>query len=228
MSPEPVPVPVNGPGERSAGSAGTTPSLLGSTATLPISARSVLAGFGRRPDAPRSVALLCVVWVSLVGVAVVGRLWQPAWNVTPLAGAALVAGAVFPSATIAAGVPVAALTISNLALPPYGSLAMAVVIHVAIAWPVLLGGLLRGGRWVPIVGGALASSLVFYLTTNLTHWYLTDDYPHSAAGLLACYWAALPFYRWMPLGDVAWSLALFGGVAGLDRLARGLTVRGAN
>lgn len=168
-------------------------------------------------------ATLCGVWFVLVAVSVAGRLWQPAFNVTPLAGAAIAAGAVFPNPLVAATVPLAALSISNLALPGYGtsagSLVMAAVIYAAFAWPVLLGGLVRNGRFLTIVGGALASSLVFFLSTNFAHWCLGNDYPHTAAGLLACYTAGLPFYRWMPVGDVAWSLALVGGLAAFGAIA---------
>jgi hypothetical protein len=169
------------------------------------------------------VSTLCVVWFVLVAVSVAGRLWQPAFNVTPLAGAAIAAGAVFPNPLVAATVPLAALSISNLALPGYGtsasSLVMAAVIYAAFAWPVLLGGLIRNGRLLTIVGGALASSLVFFLSTNFAHWCLGNDYPHTAAGLLACYTAGLPFYRWMPVGDVVWSLAFVGGLAAFGAIA---------
>ena len=169
-------------------------------------------------------AMLCGVWFVLVAVSVVGRLWQPAFNVTPLAGAAIAAGAVFPSPLVAASVPVAALAISNLALPGYdnsaGGLAMAAVVYAALAWPVLLGGLVQKGRVLTIVGGALASSLVFFLSTNFAHWCLSNDYPHTAAGLLACYAAGLPFYRWMPVGDVAWSLAFMVGLAAFGAIVR--------
>jgi len=168
-------------------------------------------------------ATLCGVWFVLVAVSVAGRLWQPAFNVTPLAGAALAAGAVFPNALVAASVPVVALSISNLVLPGYGTsvegLVMAAVIYAAFAWPVLLGGLVRKGRLLAIVGGALASSLVFFLVTNFAHWCLGNDYPHTAAGLLACYTAGLPFYRWMPVGDLVWSLALVGGLAAFGAIA---------
>jgi hypothetical protein len=158
------------------------------------------------------------VWFVLVAVSVVGRLWQPAWNVTPLAGAAIAAGVAFPSLLVAASVPLTALAVSNLVLPGYGvhdwkGLVMVAVIAVALAWPVLIGRLSRSGRLTALVGGALASSLVFYLATNFAHWLLTDQYPHSAEGLLACYVAALPFFRWMPVGDVLWTLALVGGLA---------------
>jgi len=162
-----------------------------------------------------------VAWLFLVALAVVGRAWQPAAHVTPLAAVALAAGAFFPSTLLATSVPVAALAIGNLFLPGYGSLAMAVVVYAALSWPVVLGriGLLGGAgrdtRWGNVVGGALASSLVFFFATNIAHWLLTDMYPRSAAGLVACLTAALPFHRWMPVGDVAWSLAVFGLLAGM-------------
>jgi hypothetical protein len=168
-------------------------------------------------SSPASQALL---WVFLVAVAVAGRTWQPVANVTPLAAVSLAAGAAFPGMLVAASVPLAALVISGLYLPSYGSLTLAAVVYAALAWPVVLGrlGLLgRPGqpiRWLAVAGGALASSLVFFFATNTAHWLLTDQYSHTAGGLVACLVAGLPFHRWMPVGDVAWSLALFGCLSG--------------
>ena len=174
---------------------------------------------------------LVVAWLFLVALAVVGRAWQPAAHVTPLAAVSLAAGAIFPSTLVAASVTVVALAVGNLFLPPYGSLAMAVVVYAALVWPVALGrfGLLgdagRGTRWLNVIGGGLASSLVFFCATNVAHWLLTDMYPRTAAGLLACFVAALPFHRWMPVGDVAWSLAVFGLLAGIVAAGDALAAR---
>lgn len=164
-----------------------------------------------------------VGWLTLVAIAVVGRGWQPSWNgeplwhATPLAAVALAAGFMFPNLAVAATVPLVALGLGNLMLPGYGSVAIAAVVYAATAWPVLLGasGFLGRGRprWLAAVGGSLLSSLVFFLSTNLAHWAFTSDYPHTAAGLATCFAAALPFYRWMPLGDVAWTLFVFGLLA---------------
>ncbi len=173
------------------------------------------AAFGGR-SAFATVIGQVAVWLFLVAVAVAGRAWQPAANVTPLAAVSLAAGAVFPSGLVAASVPLAALVISGLFLPSYGSLTLAVVVYAALAWPVVIGrlGLLgrpeRSIRWLAVMGGALASSLVFFFATNAAHWLLTDQYPHTPSGLLACLVAGLPFHRWMPVGDVAWSFAVFG------------------
>ena len=180
----------------------------------PTSATPSSASLADRTRSFQSWPLLVAAWVALVAIGAVGRLWQPGWNVTPMAGVALAAGAIFPHPLLAASVPLASLALSNLVMPGYGSLVMAAVIYAATAWPVLLGSrLVPGKAWQAVIGSALASSLVFYLTTNFAHWCLTNDYPHTLAGLVACYVAALPFYRWMPVGDVAWSVALFAGLS---------------
>lgn len=174
---------------------------------------------------PAREMISVAAWLLLVAVAVAGRLWQPSWHgeplwhATPLAAVALAAGFLFRNPLVAVGVPLAALAISNLALPAYGNPGVAAVVYAATAWPVLLGGSGLLGRerprWLAVLGGSLVSSLVFFGSTNLAHWACTSDYPHTAAGLAACFAAALPFYRWMPLGDAAWTLATFAAIVAI-------------
>ncbi|MFM8735188.1 MAG: DUF6580 family putative transport protein [Pirellulales bacterium] len=172
-------------------------------------------------DARRLPPVAAVItWMALVSLAVAGRLWQPSWNgeplwnVTPLAGVALLSGYLFANPLVAASVPLAALAISNLLLPGYGSLGVAAIVYAASAWPALVGstGLLGRGtpRWAAVLGSSLASSLVFFFSTNLAHWLFVGGYPTTAAGLGECLVAALPFYRWMPVGDAFWAVTLFG------------------
>ena len=173
----------------------------------------------------RDARVGAVLWVALVAVGVAGRLWQPAWNVTPMAGIGLVAGATLANPLLAASVPLAALLVSNLWLPGYGNAALGLVVVAASVWPVLLGPLVRRGRLVALCGGALAHSLVFFVTTNFACWVLFEGYPKTAEGLLACFVAALPFYRWMPVGDLAWAIGLGGVVAfSLRLVAENVTV----
>ena len=182
-----------------------------------------------------SVSMQAVVWLALVALAVAGRLWQPTWNgeqlwhATPLAAVALAAGFLFANPLVAASVPLAALAVSNLVLPGYGSLGVAAVVYAATAWPVLLGtcGVLGQDRprWLAVVGGSLATSLVFFLSTNLAHWAFMADYPRTMAGLGECFVAALPFYRWMPVGDAAWTLATFGLIVAARMAAEAAATR---
>ncbi len=158
------------------------------------------------------------IWFALVAVGVCGRLWQPAYNVTPFAAIGLAAGSLFGISLAAASVPIVALVISNMVLPGYGSTIMTFVVYVSLACPVLFGSLVQRQGWVAVLGGSLASSLIFFITTNFATWALSELYPHTLSGLTTCYIAALPFYRWMPVGDVMWSISLFSTLVAIGRI----------
>ena len=158
------------------------------------------------------------IWLALVAVGVCGRLWQPAYNVTPFAAIGLAAGSLFGISLAAASVPIVALVISNMVLPGYGSTIMTLVVYVSLACPVLFGSLVQRQGWVAVIGGSLASSLIFFITTNFATWALSELYPHTLSGLTTCYIAALPFYRWMPVGDAVWSISLFSTLVAVGRI----------
>ena len=85
---------------------------------------------------------------------------------------------------------------------------------VTIAWyaaVLAMGTLLRPNtRPVRIAGAALAVSLGFFMVSNFAVWLVWNMYPHSFAGLLTCYAAALPFYRNQFLSDMLFSALMFG------------------
>ena len=64
-----------------------------------------------------------------------------------------------------------------------------------------------------IVGAAVASSLVFFLVTNLAVW--SAWYPHTTEGLARCFVRAIPFF----INTLAGDLLFAGGLFGLYRLA---------
>jgi hypothetical protein len=81
-----------------------------------------------------------------------------------------------------------------------------------------IGLMLRGRRRpLPILGGALAGSVLFFVLTNFGVWAIGDIYPKTLAGLSACYIAAIPFFRGTLEGDLLYTLVLFGGFALLER-----------
>ncbi len=58
--------------------------------------------------------------------------------------------------------------------------------------------------------GALGSSGIFFLLSNFGVWASSSAYPINLPGLLACYTAGLPFFVNQVLGDLFYSLILFG------------------
>src|SRR5260370_22296289 len=91
----------------------------------------------------------------------------------------------------------------------------------ALLIPVYLGWLNRNRSSVgAVAAAALASSLSFFAITNFMVWAIGTLYPHTTAGLAACFTAGVPFYRNQLLGDAFYTVALFGGYAAFSPLLR--------
>ena len=71
----------------------------------------------------------------------------------------------------------------------------------------ILGRVLRSKKGGAI-GAAIGGSVVFFVLSNFGVWVAGGMYPHTTAGLGACYVAALPFFGGTLLGDLVWTLAL--------------------
>ncbi|WP_035358947.1 DUF6580 family putative transport protein [Edaphobacter aggregans] len=70
-----------------------------------------------------------------------------------------------------------------------------------------------------VAGAVLASSTSFFVLSNFAVWAGSSMYPHTAAGLFACYVAAIPFYA----NDVISTAVTAGALFGLPVLARDLS-----
>jgi len=170
------------------------------------------------PPANSTTLSRVAVFALLAAIAVVGRWGQPDWCVTPIAAAGLLAGYALPPA-LALSVPVAALWVSNLALPSYGSWWLAAAVYAALLAAPLLGRWLRrpiGSRLAGLArlsACATAPSVVFFVTTNFVVWATHSRYAPDLAGLAECYAMAIPFFRRMLAGDLAYTALLFGAAA---------------
>jgi len=170
-----------------------------------------------RPDADAANAPALradlLLALALIALCVAVRLLPHVSNFSPVAAAALFAGAMLGRRSLALAVPVVAMLIGDLVLGFYDWRVMAVV-YAALALPALIGMLARNHRvWPVAIGGALAASLIFFVTTNFAVWAFSGMYSLDGAGLIQCYVAALPFLKYTVAGDLFWSVALFGGAA---------------
>jgi hypothetical protein len=159
-----------------------------------------------------------LVFALLIAIGVAGRWGQPEWCFTPMAATAIFAGLYFSRVAIAVLVPIAILAISDLLLPAYNSIPVMIATYAVMIVPVWFGRSQRGehprrlavSRWAMF--GLLPATL-FYLVSNFAVWAFQSDYEKSLAGLAKCYWAAVPFYRWMLAGDVFYLAILLGCLA---------------
>ena len=84
---------------------------------------------------------------------------------------------------------------------------------------VWIGKHLRGTFSPRKIGAAaFLCALQFYLVTNLPSWLFGSMYPHTLAGVVQCYVAAIPFYGRTLASDLLYSGALFGLHAWLSRM----------
>ncbi|HEY2253945.1 MAG TPA: DUF6580 family putative transport protein [Planctomycetaceae bacterium] len=63
-------------------------------------------------------------------------------------------------------------------------------------------------------GAGIAGEVVFFIVTNFATWVVqTGYYPHTAAGLMQCYAAGIPFFKYAVASTPIFAVALFGGSA---------------
>ena len=173
-----------------------------------------------------------LVLCGLIGFTVVYRLLvhyaagTMPWNFTPVEAMALFGGAYFASRGMAIAAPLIAMACADALIAltlPTGQTAewlmVMPVIYACVALTAFAGFALRGRvRLWNTALAAVGSATGFYLVTNFFTWATTAMYPHTLAGLGACYAAGWPFYQHGTLpGTLLWSAILFGGFALLGR-----------
>jgi hypothetical protein len=102
--------------------------------------------------------------------------------------------------------------------------------YVTFAWyaAVLWLGTRLGSKTklVPVIGAALASSISFFLLSNLAAWACWNMYPKNLGGLMMSYAAALPFFRHALAGDLIFTVAMFATPMALHALSTAFRSQG--
>jgi hypothetical protein len=167
-----------------------------------------------------------IVFALLVTAGAASRiLFRELPNFAPIAAMALFAGYFFCRGSVAMLVPLSAMLISDCFLGFYDWQLMTVV-YAMLTLPVALRPLVR--RFLAIEGGqftrtaaslaglltcSLGSSLLFFVATNFACLYGSTWYPQNWLGLVECYAAAMPFFKYTLLGDLFYACLLFGAYA---------------
>jgi hypothetical protein len=163
--------------------------------------------------------------LSAILVAAAGRLVPHPPNFTPVDAMALFSGAYLGRRLVAFAAPLGALFLSDLVLGFYHGMA---TVYSATALIVLIGWF-AVKRVSPLRVGlaAIAGSILFFLVTNFGVWAGSGIYPHTSAGLAACYAAAIPFFKNTLAGDLFYAVLLFGGFRIAELLVPQLRARAA-
>ncbi len=146
---------------------------------------------------------------------ILSRLLPHLDNFTPIVAASLFGGAYFSNRGIAFFVPLCAMLISDIVLelftPMRGIHSLMPVVYSCFAFFVLLGIWLRRYRafYAPWLMAILASTL-FFITTNFAVWAGSSLYPPTLEGLITCYIVAVPFYGNQLVGNLFYTIGIFG------------------
>lgn len=163
--------------------------------------------------------------LSLTVFGAIARVLPHPPNFVPVGATSVFAGARLP-AWQAYLIPVALMAATDpLLYAMHGmpfSFASRLFIYASFLISVAIGRSLRGTENAGRIGAALfVSSLQFFLISNFGTWLGMDSsmsmYPHTAAGLVACYVAALPFFGWTVLSDFAYGAVFFALHAWISR-----------
>jgi hypothetical protein len=151
------------------------------------------------------------------------------WNFTALGGSLLFFGSRVrgnPTTRLAIALVVLIATDYYLTVFAYGYAfhpAAYLVTWIWYAAVCLIGmGLLRKPTTLRVVAGVLASATSFFVLVDFALWAGGTMYPHTLAGLEACYIAALPFYRNDLVSTTLTASALFGLPVLAARIAESL------
>jgi len=130
-------------------------------------------------------------------------------NFAPIAGLALFGGAHL-NRKYALLVPLAAMVLSDVFIG-FDGLVSRVTVYGSFLVAGLIGLWLKGRvNFYTVVGASLASSVIFFLVTNLPFVHPASLYPYTLEGTLLSYANALPFFRNTLLGDLFYTAVFFG------------------
>ena len=146
------------------------------------------------------------------------------WNFSPMTAICLFGGACLADRRVAFVVPLAILVLSDIGIailmnsPRFGFYHGQEFVYGCFCLNVCLGLWIRNRRNVATIAATgLLAEIVFFVVTNFGVWaYSTTTYPHTVAGLTACYIAAIPFFGRSLLSTAMYSAVLFGGYALLE------------
>ena len=139
--------------------------------------------------------------IGFVFLAIWFRLIPHPPNVAPITALALFSGASFRNKWFSIVFPLIAMVLSDIVL---GFSSISLWVYSAFILITMFSWVTKELKWTSV----LISSLIFFIVSNFGVWVLS--YPHTIEGLITCYTMAIPFFGYSILGDMAWSLILFG------------------
>lgn len=145
---------------------------------------------------------------GLILVAAIIRLLPHPPNFAPIAAMALFGGAYFNKKAFAFAIPLAALFLTDLFLGFHNTMWAVYLSFIVIVGLGIV--MLKKKSVMKVVLASVSASVLFFVLTNFAFWATDTLYPTTAAGLAACFTAAIPFFHNTLIGDLFFTGAMFG------------------
>ena len=163
-----------------------------------------------------TIVVRTVVILATIALAAAMRIAPHPWNFTPVGAMALFSGALIKDRRVAFLFPLMALFAGDLVV---GLHKLIPVVYASFLINVLIGRFLEDSLSVARIGSAtFLAALQFFVVTNFGVWAFLGSFPHTGAGLLACYVNGAPLFGNTVAGDGLYAALLFGGFAFAERM----------
>lgn len=156
-----------------------------------------------------SVLKIMLIYLIII-LAIISRLVPHLTNVGVITALAIFSAAYLPTKK-AIAMPLVARLISDLIIG-FFAWPLMVAVYLSHLSGVVLGLWIKkssaNNRWLKITSSGFITALIFFLITNFA--WLYPEYPHSWNGIWQSYVNALPFLRGTIIGDIGYTVSLFG------------------
>ena len=128
--------------------------------------------------------------LGIVAIGIMTRLLPHPPNFTPILSFALLSG-VYSKNNLGIFIPISIMLLSDMIL---GSHSTIIWVYSSLFVIYLIGYyFINNISFKNVLLGSLVGSFLFFVLTNLGVWFI--GYPKTIEGLIACYVAAIPFYK---------------------------------
>ena len=129
--------------------------------------------------------VLCIIVIGIMT-----RLLPHPPNFTPILSFALLSG-VYSKNNLGIFIPISIMLLSDMILGSHGTI---IWVYSSLFVIYLIGYyFIKNISFKNVLLGSLVASFLFFILTNLGVWII--GYPKTIEGLVACYVAAIPFYK---------------------------------
>jgi hypothetical protein len=150
-------------------------------------------------------------WIiyCLLSFGIIARFLPHPYNFAPIGALAIFGGLYLPKKWSIV-LPLAAMLVSDIFIGFYNwHMMLAVYLSFALMGIIALK-VRQNKNALNIAGGTVLGSVLFFLITNFVVWAYGNMYTYDLAGLMNCYYMAIPFFRNSILGDLLYTGVLVG------------------